>query len=84
MTLVFWWLLILTVVFFILMFVALNNSKQGKKELGEAKLALYEGVKDLKLTPEERAKIWKEIKDIPFGDALKEFINKVISDVKGK
>lgn len=80
---VFWWLLILTIVFVVLMFVALNNSKQGKKELKDAKLALYEGVKDFKLTSEERAKIWKEIKEIPFADALKEFIGKAVKDVKG-
>lgn len=80
----FWWLLILTVVFIILIFVALNNSKQGKKELKEAKLALYEGLKDFRVTEEERQRIWKEIKEIPFADALKEFIKKVVKDVKGK
>lgn len=80
----FWWLLILTIVFIILIFVALNNSKQGKKELKEAKLALYEGLKDFRVTEEERQRIWKEIKEIPFADALKEFIKKVVKDVKGK
>ena len=80
----FWWLLILTVVFIILIFVALNNSKQGKKELKEAKLALYEGLKDFRVNEEERQRIWKEIKEIPFADALKEFIKKVVKDVKGK
>ncbi len=81
---VFWWLLVLTVMFIVLIFVALNNSKQGKKELREVKVALYEGLKDFRLSSEERAQIWKEIKDIPFEDALKAFIKKVISDVKGK
>lgn len=78
----FWWLLILTIVFIVLIFVALNNSKAGKKELKEAKLAIYEGLKDRKLTSEERERIWKEIKDIPFGDSLKEFIKKTIASVK--
>lgn len=81
----FWWLLILSIVFIILIFVALNNSKAGKKELKEAKLALYEGIKDLRLTREERERIWKEIKDIPFADALKDFIKKIASSgAKGR
>jgi len=81
----FWWLLILSIVFIILIFVALNNSKAGKKELKEAKLALYEGIKDLRLTREERKKIWKEIKDIPFADGLKDFIKKIASSgAKGR
>jgi hypothetical protein len=70
--------------FIILIFVALNNSKQGKKELKDAKLALYEGVKDFRLTPEERVRIWKEVKEIPLADALKEFIKRVVKDAKGK
>jgi len=79
----FLWLLILTVVFIILIFVALNNSKQGKKELNEAKAALVEGLRDFKLTAEERQRILKEVKEIPFADALTSFVKKVVKDVKG-
>ena len=77
------WLVILTLAFIVLMLVALNNSKQGKKELNEAKAALVEGLRDFKLTAEERQRILKEVKDIPFTDALKNFIKKVVKDVKG-
>jgi cbb3-type cytochrome oxidase subunit 3 len=80
---VFWWLLILTIVFIVLILVALNNSRQGKKELKEAKAALVEGLRDFKLTDEERQRIWKEVKEIPFADALKEFIKKVVRQAKG-
>lgn len=77
------WLVILTLAFIVLMLVALNNSKQGKKELNEAKAALVEGLRDFKLTAEERQRILKEVKEIRFADALKNFIKKVVKDVKG-
>lgn len=76
----FWWLLILTILFIVLIGIALNNSKQGKKEFKEAKLALYEGLKDLKLTKDERERIWAEVKDIPFWDSLKEFVQKTVRE----
>ena len=76
------WLVILTFAFIVFTLVALNNSKQGKKELNEAKAALVEGLRDFKLTAEERQRILKEVKEIPFADALKSFIKKVVKDVK--
>jgi hypothetical protein len=75
------WLFVLTGAFVVLAMVAINNSKTAKKEFKEAKLALFEALKDRTLTASEKERIWAEIKDIPLGAALADFASKIKSTV---
>ncbi len=62
----------MTVVLLFLGVMILRNSKVASKEVNDVKAAIIEAVKDFKVTPEERDRIAKEIKEVPFLDALKE------------
>jgi hypothetical protein len=75
---VFWWLLVVTVVLLFLFAMVLRSSKAVRKEVNDVKTAIIEAGKDFKVTAEERDGIVKEIKEVSFLDALKEFVSKTV------
>ena len=67
--------ILLLIVVIVLLILMLKKDKAFGKEIGEALLSLWTGIKDARLTAEEKSLIKKEWKEVDWKSALKKLIN---------